>query len=195
MPAAFWSINEESGDVREWNQLYATGWDTVFLAGLQLPGVCEVDCESQRHVQKKKGQEDGARPTYRGTDPAPVTIRVRLATKAQWDKYQEIEPKIWPASGKGTPAPLPIAHPATEARRIHSVIVKKITSPRAEGSATGVRVVTLTCEEFFPPKKSHKKAVATPSAPRNVLGAGLPPDGTTPANAPRSRPSVTDVGP
>jgi hypothetical protein len=194
MAAAFWSANEESGDVRGWNQLYATGWDTVILGGLQMPGVCEVDCETQRHVQKKKGQEDGARPTYRGQDPAPVTIKVKISTSEQWAKYQEVKAKLWPAGGKGTPAPLPISHPSTEEMRVHNVIIKKVTSARAEG-AHGVRVSTWTCEEFFPPKKSHKKGVATPTAPRNVLGAGLPPDGTTPANAPKGRPSSTDVGP
>ena len=144
----FWPV-DGTGD------LYASHpWDTVKIGDYQLPGICEiVGLKSARDTQTLKGAEtDGARKRWRGYKPATFTVNVRIWTKAQADKLEEVLGKIWSKGSKGEPEIFPITHPQCKRLGIGRVCVVGV--PGLEpGQVQGSRMQTLHIEEQHEPKR------------------------------------------
>lgn len=141
-------------------------WNTVTLAGIELPGVCKVDVERERSIDvKKPSGADGATTTDKGAKPAEVKITWVLwndvdeeFTEEQWASAQEILAVLEPRPGAvKTPVPLDIAHPMAALRSVSSVVIKKIDTPDVDDD--GLLTIKLECVEWRPPKP---KGTSTP---------------------------------
>jgi hypothetical protein len=175
-------------------------WDTVFLSGKQLPGVCEVSVGSSRRVDEKKAAAgDGVVLAFHGRNPAKVDIRVRLWTADQLKTWDTVFAALWPQHGLvagGTAGArekvlaFDVSHPACAMHGIKSISIVAVEGP-APGKATGEKVMTLKCVEFLPPAKAATKPakVFKSSAPVTAGLKGEP--STTPnrQNAPAPKPS------
>lgn len=160
-------------------------WDTCELQGIHCPGIVEVIIESRaRRVQNKKNNgNDGATPTFRGLDPAKLTIRVTIWTPDQNDQWDAMLPIIYPLPNKGTNKlnAIDISHPATTQARIKSIIVEDVRGPMP-GSVRGSKTYELKCVQFVPVKvkKSATKtntgsAATTPAFTPTTQSANNPP--------------------
>lgn len=144
-------------------ELYAGNeWDTVKIGDYQLPGLCEIpDLKSERDVHTQKSAEtDGAKKLWRGYKSAEFTIRVRMWTKEQFSKLDEVLAKIWSRPDKKEPEAMPISHPQCTRLGIKQVLVVGVLGV-TKGSAPGEFVQTLKISEYRPPV--HKVA-AKPKA-------------------------------
>jgi len=174
--------------------LYMTNeWDTCRLQGVHLPGLIEVLVPSkQRRLQnKKQNGSDGATPTFRGLDPAKVTITVKLWTPDQLALWDSILPIIFPNPNKDANklSALDISHPATQQRGIKAVIVEDIDGP-TRGQEWGSKVYVLKCWEYLP--VTTKSAKKTPQGAVATTKAFQAP---TPGKNTPTLPSTTDFGP
>lgn len=172
----------------------ANEWDTAKLQGVHLPGLVQVLVPSkQRRLQnKKQNGTDGATPTFRGLDPAKVTIRVTIWTPDQLALWDALLPVIFPNPNKDVNklSALDISHPATAQRGIKAIIIEDIDGPNNSSTAVGAKEYTLKCWEYLPAKaksatKTPTGAVATTDAFKQT---------TATKNAPPA-PSSTDFGP
>jgi hypothetical protein len=182
----FWDTNADGYD--DW--VYATNpWDCLTLGAERIPGV--VDCSAVSKLALKKSKpsgKHGARVTSLGRDPGEADIKVYISNPKQWDRWQEVEPKIFSGDRRDFLA-LDAQAPAFAAARVKSVAVISIASP-APGRVPGEKVIVVKVQEYSPPSK--KAAVKTPGASRRDEFANEPKGPnppTRPANARESPPS------
>src|SRR6516225_3918036 len=77
--------------------------DYVVIGDYTTPGVCEVKCDKQREVDKKKIKgADGARITLAGLEPANVDIKIKIWTPQQLLELDKLRAIIFPGRQKVT---------------------------------------------------------------------------------------------
>lgn len=169
-------------------------WDTCHLQGIHVPGIVEVMIEdrSRRVQQKRSNGNDGATPTFRGENPAKLTIRVTIWTPDQSDSWDALLPIIYPNPNKGTNKLLAIdiSHPATSQANIKSIIIENVRGPMP-GGVRGSKVYDLRCVQFVP-------VIVKKSATKTVVGAAATTPAFTPATPAANQPappSQTDFTP
>lgn len=95
---------QQGGYVAEGALYPGNAFESVWIGGMQLPGHCDVVArQSQRVQQKKHNGSDGSTPTFRGLDPAELTVTVRIWTPAQYAELMQIIGLIWPKPNKDQP--------------------------------------------------------------------------------------------
>lgn len=155
--APFWGDSPES-------------WDTVTLAGTDLPGVCSVSGRVARRVDRKTSSGRHATTvTYLGDAPAEFTITVKLWTEEHLLRFEalldalaqlgaEVDSKDW---GKFPRRPVDVRHPALDLLKIRACHVVEAGMLQPSSSEPGVFEATFKCVEFVPdPQK--KTEVQTP---------------------------------
>lgn len=126
-------------------------WDTIFLAGIQMPGLARIEGDLKRMVDKKKASGvNGARVTHKGFDAAEFSIVVQLWEKSHLPAFEKIVALFKPKSGSA-PKSVDCYHPALEMLRITSCEILSISFLRHAGR--GIYETTLKCIEWVPPKK------------------------------------------
>lgn len=77
-------------------------WDTVFVNGRQIPGICTITAEPKRkHDNQKAAGAHGSQPVFHGYEPAEVSLNVVLWLPVQYDVWRDIlRTTIWPISGQ-----------------------------------------------------------------------------------------------
>jgi hypothetical protein len=169
-------------------------WDTVFLGGVQLPGICTVKGLPTLAFDKKKaGGVDGATITVNGYLPGPIDIEVLLWTAAQFAEMERIAPKLWRKPNKKTNAKdlaVPIAHPAFALWGITAVVVLGVSVPE-RGPVEGSKLIKIKCVEFVAQeiKAKTKTAKAASNVPIAPQLAGQP------SNRAGDPPSKTGIHP
>jgi hypothetical protein len=143
---------------------------TVFLGGLQLPGLCTVKATpSVQFDRQKVSGGDGASIILRGYLPGPIDIDCEIWLPGQWEIWQDIQDKIWTKPGKLAGAEkkkgsalaagakiaereaLDIQHPALRKLGIQRVVLVGISLPEP-GSIPQSRVIRLKCMEYVATK-------------------------------------------
>jgi hypothetical protein len=181
----FWGSGSE-----EFKRPGVDEWDTIHLAGIQMPGLSRIDGELKRMVDKKKASGvNGVRVTHKGFDAAEFTIVTRLWARTHLSEFQKIVALFRPKGSKA-PKSVDCYSPALEILGITSVEILSIGFPHHVGQ--GIYEVTLKCIEWVPPKKvgvSTSKS-AEPSLgsfdtaiPRPFLGPSKDPGVTSPATS------------
>lgn len=175
MPLPFWGSTLRRGHGYD-GPLYApNSHDVLVLGNEKLPGTARVDALPEHVYDRQKAQgRDGATLVLRGYLPGPIDIEWTLWTEEQWEKAQEIIPKIWRKPGKLAPPSegekkskaalseaeaakveeraLDIRHPGLLWLNVERVVIKGISPPKP-GSVPQSRVVHIKCIEFVPPPK------------------------------------------
>ncbi len=151
-------------------------WDYVTIASQQTPGVCEVNVDKYRDVdKKKKSGTDGARITIHGIEPALIDIRITIWTPQQLQDLNLIWGYIFPKSsarpaGTSSKEPWPplrkVSHPMFTLHGITSVQFVKGEGP-VLGSVSRSRIFTIKAVEYLPP--STKNVTSTPVQPVGSL--------------------------
>jgi hypothetical protein len=116
VPSKFWGrpvIQDASGNLFcpgfTGNTYSQHPWQSVTMPGVphsgkslpRTPGICDVTCDKQREVDKKKAKgSDGARITLAGLQPAKVEIRVHIWTPEQLKELDILRPIIFPGPQK-----------------------------------------------------------------------------------------------
>lgn len=181
-------------DPNEW--VYASNpWDCLTLGGEQIPGIVECVTKAKLATLKSKpAGKHGARLTSTGKDPQEAQIKVYLSNRRQWERWQQVRPKIYSGDRKDFLALDAIAPAFTDAG-VKSIAIESIESP-APGRSPGERLILCIAREYAPPSK--KKATKTPASsvqlrPEFKDANFTAPDGkqinVTPANARQSPPS------
>lgn len=130
-------------------------WSSCQLGPDTLPGIVTVTPDKARDVDVKKTKgKDGASQTDNGTTPGKVTIELWLGTRAHWQAWLAIRPRIDPLRPGSTRTPIEIHHPATDEAGIRNVYVTKITA--SPPSAKAGRKIRIECNEWFPETKKTK---------------------------------------
>lgn len=135
-------------------------WDTAWIAGKQLPGLCEVlDGLTQIGIDNKSPDgKDGSTLTVKGYRPGPFEISCTTWTEEQDGRLQEIEDEVWRKPNKGAKVDsvaVSVSHPALDRRGISSGALIGITFPKA-GPFDGARTVHFKFIENVPPGKEKR---------------------------------------
>lgn len=136
-------------------------YDRVVMAGFEFPGVCTVDAELRRKLDKKapKGT-DGATITDDGEDQAPVEIEVRLYTREDWQRFELIVPFISPKT-PGKRVAVAIDYPTLALFGINTVYVESVSVPKFSDDKRQFMVVKIGATEWRPPPKPAKSKSST----------------------------------
>jgi hypothetical protein len=171
MEIPFWDPNPNTAE----GPTYALDvWDTAFVGGVQLPGVCSVKGTPTLAFDKKKaGGVDGATITINGYLPGAVDLECLIWTAAQWAVMEEIAPKLWRKPNKKTSIKelaLSISHPGFALWGISAAVVLGVSVPE-RGSIDGSKVIKFKCVEYVPTEaksktKTAKAAGVVPLAPQ-----------------------------
>jgi hypothetical protein len=169
-------------------------WDTVFIGGLQLPGICTVKGEPTLAFDKKKaGGVDGATITVNGYLPGPITIECLLWLPEQLRAMEALSPQLWTKPNKKTSAKSlakPIKNPAFALWGITDVVVLGVSVPE-KGPVWGSRVIKIKCVEYVP-----QKAVSKTKTPKGSADFGpINPSFNPASNEAGKPPSETDIHP
>lgn len=84
---------------------YATNVnDTMFIGGMQTPGICDVVPDKGRAVDKsrKAAGADGSKITLHGIQNGEVTISIKVWTPDQWEALKALWLVIFPGTQKVT---------------------------------------------------------------------------------------------
>lgn len=184
------------GDGSGSTQVYCAGWDTIYLAGNQLPGLISVKCEQQLQIDQQKGpKHDGAVLILHGYLPGPIEISVTLWTLDQWAAWNRLVPTFWrrpekssddlakiaadrkisPTAARLLQAAVDVSYPGLLMLGITQLIVRGISVPEP-GPAPQTRVIRLRCIEFRPPSKhSPPSKVVKKHATKAPDDARVPP--------------------
>lgn len=147
-------------------------WDTITIAGKVLPGLCVVDGQRGRKLDKKnpKGCDD-ATISDDGAEATDIDIKLVLATRQQWIDYQRIVPLLDPAINKGKAKPVDVSHPALALHGVTQIYIEKLSFPKP-GSDRQTREVTIKAVGWLPaPKSPAKSKSATPDSSDNTIDA------------------------
>lgn|GEM_PF-6259249 len=192
-PIPFWDVPLDGSPSSAFGDLYQKNpWDTLFLGGVQMPGVCLVKAmPTIRFDEKKPPGVDGLTITAQGYIPGPVDIEITIWTSEQWAKYQEVRGKIWTTPRRGGKIKaLDIRHPGSDDAKIRSIVIKGWSIPEP-GPIVGTKVIKIKAVEFLPPNtKNRAKTIDKTDAEDDPR--------TAPAkskNAGSKSPGETDTGP
>jgi hypothetical protein len=167
-------------------------WDSVFIGGEQLPGICSVKGQPTLAFDKKKaGGVDGATITVNGYLPGPIEIEVLLWTGAQLVEMELLTPKIWRKPNKKTDAKelaRPVSHPAFALWGITDVVVLGVSVPE-RGPVEGSKVIKIKCVEYVPVVQQPKTKTARGSSNVKLVKQ------LAPKNQAGEPPSKTDIHP
>lgn len=149
-------------------------WDTVFIDGQQLPGLCRVEgLPTLKIDQKKKGGADAITFTATGYLPGPISVEITIWTASQWEIFVRLakDGTLWRKPRKKAKAKelaKTISHPALALWGITQIIVQGVSTPE-HGPIKFSKVVKLRCLEYVPPDKDDhtKTAKAQPNFPAN----------------------------
>lgn len=127
-------------------------WDKPVVAGITMPGICEVDGTGLAKLDRKSAPgSSGATLTYLGADPIEASITVTIWTKEHLATLQQVLDKITPLPGKGTRQPVTVSHPKFSMARVTRLFVSKIgmlkKSSRLRGGAMDL---TINFVQHFP---------------------------------------------
>lgn len=217
MAVPFW---DPVPDVAEGPTYVTEEWDTVKLAGEQLPGIARAKITSggdiRVDIQSASGR-DGGVLVKRGYVPAQIEIEVKTWTDAQWADLQEIADMLIRKPGKldaiaenkrknkeilkatneaiqeATESAISIYAPSLAPAKVENVIIRHV-SPAEPGPEKGTMIVKIRAVEYIPPPPETKKAT------RKVEGVAPPSRvkeyrDPTPARNKPAKPSATDTGP
>ena len=196
---AFWDSGVQDGEMlpgsgnktdapRVLNALYSDHpWDTAWMAGKRLPGLCEVAnglTEIGIDLKKPDGR-DGSTITVKGYKPGKFEISCTTWTETQWNELQAIIAVIWRRPHKGSKIAslaYDVSHPALQLLGVHSCVVQAVTYPQP-GKFEGSKVVQFKCLENVPAgKKSATKTVAkSPTVAEKVQSEHTVANNATPA--------------
>ncbi len=149
------------------NALYSKHpWDTAFMAGKQLPGLCEVaNGLTEIGIDSKKSDgTDGSTLTVKGYKPGKFEIHCTVWTEEQWAELQVIIRTVWRRAGKNSKLEklsFEVSHPALQLLGVHSAVVQAVSYPQP-GKFEGSKVVTFKCLEHVPTGRKH--VTVTPDA-------------------------------
>ncbi len=182
MSIGFWDVSDLSNaQIQGQAQAFIGGngpdhssnpWDTVFIGGAQLPGVCKVSgLPTLKIDQKKKGGSDAITFTATGYLPGPIEVECMIWTTSQWSIMQDIASKIWRKPNKKAKAAelaQQISHPGLALWGVNQVIVQGVSTP-TPGPLPQSMVIKIKCLEYVPPnaKDQTKTAKSGPSFPEN----------------------------
>ncbi len=139
-------------------------WDTVRIAGQDLPGNAKVSGDVVRKLDKKNAKGvDGATITDDGADPTEIEIEIVLATREHWVAYQRVLPSIDPNLGKSKATAVDIVHPALALHQIRSVYVERVSIP-VPGSDPQTRIVRIKAVGWLPPPPPAPSKSKTPDS-------------------------------
>jgi hypothetical protein len=205
-------VNSEarSPTARTINKTYSDHpWDIVTMAGLKLPGICEV-ANGLTEIgidMKHPDGADGSTITVKGYKPGKFDISCTVWTAAQWTALQGVIATVWRKPKKKTKlqdAAFDIHHPALQLLGVTSCVVESISYPKP-GSFEGSKVITFKClQNVRAGKKSAKKTVGDGTTVVNPLKAGAEGEPFSssganfqPANATPPKPSTlrSEIGP
>lgn len=151
IPAQPWSANPKF-------------WDTIELAGKQLPGLAAVECErgNKWDTKQAKGQH-GAKREFNGADLAKVKIVLRFITASEHEAFvSDHLPGLEPTPGKKTPDVISVGHAVTAARSVPSVTLDKLDGPKIQ---SGFVHYHIEATEFREPEKKNATGTAKGLAP------------------------------
>lgn len=125
-------------------------WDTVFLGGVQMPGVAKVKVTRKRKIDKKsaKGKNKG-KVTTQGTEPAEVSISLRMLSEEDKAALVTVMPLLEPVPDKETVTDkdaLEIASYATNYRSISAIIIESLEGPELRDD--GILYLDIKACEF-----------------------------------------------
>jgi hypothetical protein len=182
-------------------------WDVVTMAGLKLPGICEV-ANGLTEIgidMKHPDGADGSTITVKGYKPGKFDISCTVWTSAQWLALQAVIARVWRKPQKKTKLQaiaFDISHPALQLLGVTSCVVESVSYPKA-GAFDGSKLITFKCLQNVPAgKKSAKKTVGkgpTITEPLVNGGEAFSSSGAnfSPVNATPAKPSTlrSETGP
>lgn len=137
-------------------------WDKCVLAGVELPGIANVEPTVEAKVDHKAiPGTHGAKLTYLGYEPAKVKISLTLWTPEQLQAYQELVPLIRP---REKILPVDIAHPSCALHGITSVKVLKIEGPKRNGSGDFCTIELSAIENWTAQRSNQAKVDSSANA-------------------------------
>lgn len=115
-------------------------WDTVYLDGILIPGVCtvRVTVSNGLDVQKSSGKH-GASIVGNGRNPADIEIKVVVwddegLGQTDWDQLQTFIDLVWPADQRSDLVPFLIENAQCQLMNIDRVVLDTMTAnPPREG--------------------------------------------------------------
>ena len=143
-------------------------WDTAWMGGKQLPGLCEV-ANGLTEIgidMKKPDGADGSTITVKGYKPGKFEISCTVWTEEQWTALQDVIGTVWRRAQKGSKLKslaFDVSHPALQLLEVHSCVVQAVTYPQP-GKFEGSKVVQFKCLENVPAGK-HSKTQTVSKAP------------------------------
>jgi hypothetical protein len=157
-------------------------WDYVKIStpngtSAKTPGICEVQVEKYRDLDKKKNTgTDGARLTIHGIEPAVVNIAITIWTPYQLQILVNLWKAIFPQSNKRPPGfnpkePYPPAficsHPELYIHGVQSLVFLRGDGP-SPGGTSKTRVFNIRAIEYLQPGKSNATATVV-----KAIGGGV----------------------
>lgn len=170
-----------------------SAWDTVFVAGVALPGLARVSGKGVEHTidVKKSPGKDGATFTDLGRELAHFSIVLVLQSQEEWDAFETSRSTLQPLNATGKLQALSVAHPVINVLGVRSLYFTRIGVPHP-GSVIGTYEVELETLEYKPPKATAGSGTPTKDVKRwEGSGNGYPPKQTSAAN----KPSKVNTGP
>lgn len=137
-------------------------WDTITVAGVSSPGVCQLGEFKRAHewdIKRGKGS-DGATITFTGRPPAKGSFKLLFWTANHFTLWKQFVPLLKYDPTKKAPQPVDIYHPALDDLNITSVVAESIGTIQHEGNQ--LYSVTVELLEYFP--APAKSAVSTPTS-------------------------------
>lgn len=156
-----------------WPQDAPELWNTVYIGGVGLPGICTVavDFDEALDVKKPKNKS-GATTTDDGAEPATVTVTCTCFSALDLRKLAAAMYVIRPNRRKSLGSPLAIRHPKTSIYGIDGVLFKKLVDEHDQKSDR--YTVKFTFVEYFPPTTTTSPLATTGLDPReNALTGDL----------------------
>jgi hypothetical protein len=131
-------------------------WDTVFLAGRQMPGVATIKVSRKVKLDKKSAKgKNKAKVTKQGQEAASVTITLKMISRDDKRSLYEALPLIEPVADKEKATDqdaLDISSYATHFRSIRAIIVEEVEGPEL---VDGFLTLVIKAVEF------HKESKGT----------------------------------
>ena len=126
-------------------------WDKPIVAGITMPGICDVDGTGLAKLDKKTAPgSSGATLTYLGADPIDAHIICTIWTADQLATLQQVVDKITPLPGKGRRKPIPVSHPLFQMHRVSQLFVSKIGMLKKSGKVRGAMEMRIDFVQHFP---------------------------------------------
>lgn len=141
---------------------YPEVWDTVSIAGIQLPGICNVTANVKRKADIKNAKGvAGATISDDGPDASDVEITLLLHSKTHWKEYLSVVDALNPNTGKGKYNAVDVDHPALATVGIDRIFILELTSP-VNGGIPQTKEVTIKAVGWLPPPPPAPSKSKTP---------------------------------